>query len=234
MASPSPFQERTFIPANPSNSQSTRGRQRPAPSSAAKRGRKPRSGTLDSPLPTSPDVPPSNLSAATSAAASPATTSPIQWAQAVATSPVAPVAAAAAVVAPVTPASDVPVAGPSSATSALPGPQRPIGAMEEEVEGEDELLPAMADDDYSAQLSWQSQSKDNLKCVIFPSFFYFVLQEASTRRFQGTHGQLHAGAVRAFRGISPSCPPEAGRSKGMTRLPIHPLNAHIRTRRLGR
>jgi hypothetical protein len=37
--------------------------------------------------------------------------------------------------------------------------------MEEEAEVEDELLPAMADDDYSAQLSWQSQSKDNLKCV---------------------------------------------------------------------
>lgn len=98
-----------------------------------------------------------------------------------ATTPVAPVAAAAA--APVTPASDVPVAGPSSATSAPPGPQRPIGAMEEEVEGEDELLPAMADDDYSAQLSWQSQSKDNLKCVIVPSFFYLTLQEASTQRF---------------------------------------------------
>jgi hypothetical protein len=55
--------------------------------------------------------------------------------------------------------------------------------MEEEVEGEDELLPAMADDDYSAQLSWQSQSKDNLKCVIVPSFFYLALQEASTQRF---------------------------------------------------
>jgi transcription initiation factor TFIID subunit 11 len=36
---------------------------------------------------------------------------------------------------------------------------------DEDGEGEDELLPAMADDDYSAQLSWQSQSKDNLKCV---------------------------------------------------------------------
>jgi transcription initiation factor TFIID subunit 11 len=176
MASPSPFQERTFIPANPSNSSSTRGRQRPAPSSAAKRGRKPRSGTLDSPLPTSPDAP-SNPSAATSAAASPATatTTPLQWAQPVATTPVAPVAPAAA---PVTPASDGPVAGPSSATSAPSGPQRPIGAMEEEVEGEDELLPAMADDDYSAQLSWQSQSKDNLKCVLVPSFFYLALQEA--------------------------------------------------------
>jgi transcription initiation factor TFIID subunit 11 len=39
--------------------------------------------------------------------------------------------------------------------------------MEEGAEVEDELLPAMADDDYSAQLSWQSQSKDNLKCVFF-------------------------------------------------------------------
>ncbi|KAH9974975.1 TAFII28-domain-containing protein [Lactifluus volemus] len=38
--------------------------------------------------------------------------------------------------------------------------------MEEEAEGEDELLPAMADDDYSAQLSWQSQSKDNLKVLM--------------------------------------------------------------------
>lgn len=33
------------------------------------------------------------------------------------------------------------------------------------MEGEDEMLPAMADDDYSAQLSFQSQSKDNLKYV---------------------------------------------------------------------
>jgi transcription initiation factor TFIID subunit 11 len=46
--------------------------------------------------------------------------------------------------------------------------------MEEEAEAEDELLPAMADDDYSAQLSWQSQSKDNLKCVFFPNSFLFL------------------------------------------------------------
>jgi len=38
--------------------------------------------------------------------------------------------------------------------------------VEEEAEVEDELLPAMADDDYSAQLSWQSQSKDNLKVLM--------------------------------------------------------------------
>ena len=46
--------------------------------------------------------------------------------------------------------------------------------MEEEAEAEDELLPAMADDDYSAQLSWQSQSKDNLKCVPIPSIFLAI------------------------------------------------------------
>jgi hypothetical protein len=46
--------------------------------------------------------------------------------------------------------------------------------MEEEAEVEDELLPAMADDDYSAQLSWQSQSKDNLKCVPISVLFLTV------------------------------------------------------------
>ena len=48
---------------------------------------------------------------------------------------------------------------------------RPGHVIDEDVEGEDELLPAMADDDYSAQLSWQSQSKDNLKYVIYQSKF---------------------------------------------------------------
>ncbi len=55
--------------------------------------------------------------------------------------------------------------------------------MEEKVEGKDELLPAMADDDYSAQLSWQSQSKDNLKCILVHSFFCSFPQEAQTCRF---------------------------------------------------
>ena len=45
---------------------------------------------------------------------------------------------------------------------------RPTGV--EEGDGEDELLPAMADEDYSAHSSWQSQSKDNLKCVNYFSF----------------------------------------------------------------
>ena len=34
---------------------------------------------------------------------------------------------------------------------------------DDDAEPDEELLPDMADDDYSAQLSWQSQSKDNLK-----------------------------------------------------------------------
>lgn len=53
-------------------------------------------------------------------------------------------------------------------------PRIPGVGLDDEGEGDDELLPAMADDDYSAQLSWQSQSKDNLKCVMlyhcFPAF----------------------------------------------------------------
>ncbi|PPQ96011.1 hypothetical protein CVT26_016173 [Gymnopilus dilepis] len=53
--------------------------------------------------------------------------------------------------------SQPPGAGPR--LSGVPG-------IEEEGEGDDELLPAMADDDYSAQLSWQSQSKDNLKVLM--------------------------------------------------------------------
>lgn len=54
----------------------------------------------------------------------------------------------------------------SAAPLSLPRPPpRPPGA-DDDGEGEDELLPAMADDDYSAQLSWQSQSKDNLKYVL--------------------------------------------------------------------
>jgi transcription initiation factor TFIID subunit 11 len=57
----------------------------------------------------------------------------------------------------------IPVA--SAGAGASVGTPRP--GADEDGEGEDEILPAMADDDYSAQLSWQSQSKDNLKCV-FP------------------------------------------------------------------
>ena len=57
--------------------------------------------------------------------------------------------------------------GPSGAGAAATATGVPAG--EEDGDGEDEMLPAMADDDYSAQLSWQSQSKDNLKWVLSPS-----------------------------------------------------------------
>ena len=58
------------------------------------------------------------------------------------------------------------IAAVSSAATAVLQPgatARPTGVPDEDADGEDELLPAMADDDYSAQLSWQSESKDNLK-----------------------------------------------------------------------
>jgi transcription initiation factor TFIID subunit 11 len=53
--------------------------------------------------------------------------------------------------------------GGSSAVGSRTGAR---AVADEDGEGEDELLPAMADDDYSTQLSWQSQSKDNLKVLM--------------------------------------------------------------------
>jgi transcription initiation factor TFIID subunit 11 len=55
--------------------------------------------------------------------------------------------------------------GATASSSIIPSTVSVPNAPVEE-DGEDELLPAMADDDYSAQLSWQSQSKDNLKYVV--------------------------------------------------------------------
>ena len=57
-------------------------------------------------------------------------------------------------------------AGSTSAdATGADGPPPPTGrtGADEDGEGEEDLLPDMADDDYSAQLSWQSLSKDNLK-----------------------------------------------------------------------
>lgn len=56
-------------------------------------------------------------------------------------------------------------------TSSMPPPTsiplRPqaVAKEDEDGEGDDEFFPAMADDDYSAQQTWNSQSKDNLKSV---------------------------------------------------------------------
>ncbi|EIW77916.1 TAFII28-domain-containing protein [Coniophora puteana RWD-64-598 SS2] len=54
----------------------------------------------------------------------------------------------------------------SQQPGATGGTPAPGARPDEDAEGEDEILPAMADDDYSAQLSWQSQSKDNLKVLM--------------------------------------------------------------------
>jgi transcription initiation factor TFIID subunit 11 len=60
-----------------------------------------------------------------------------------------------------------------STVGSMPPPSigvRPLG-MDEDADVDDELLPAMADDDYSAQQSWNTQSKDNLKYA-----FSFVIR----------------------------------------------------------
>jgi len=60
--------------------------------------------------------------------------------------------------------------GTTIQTTVVPVHTQPTGTrlpgIDDDGEGDDELLPAMADDDYSAQLSWQSQSKENLKVLM--------------------------------------------------------------------
>jgi transcription initiation factor TFIID subunit 11 len=51
---------------------------------------------------------------------------------------------------------------PVGASGTIQRPSGPGGA-DDDGDGDDELLPAMADDDFAAQSSWNSQSKDNLK-----------------------------------------------------------------------
>lgn len=64
---------------------------------------------------------------------------------------------------PAPPTTNATVLSLPGASNMAPPPASAAAPVDED--GEDELLPAMADDDYSAQLSWQSQSKDNLKFV---------------------------------------------------------------------
>jgi hypothetical protein len=108
--------------------------------------------------------------------------------------------------------------------------------MEEEAEVEDELLPAMADDDYSAQLSWQSQSKDNLKCVPISVLFL-------TDRLRSVLNMTLIGfSWTTLRRISTSVLRHIAAMPSRSRLfarydttsCTNPLNAHVRTRRLGR
>ncbi|KAK0205999.1 TAFII28-domain-containing protein [Desarmillaria ectypa] len=70
----------------------------------------------------------------------------------------------------VVPTPVIPAAAASTSTITTVIQPQPIPAakaqVDEDGEGDDEMLPAMADDDYSAQLSFQSQSKDNLKVLM--------------------------------------------------------------------
>ena len=72
-----------------------------------------------------------------------------------------------------------------------------VGSLSRGSEEDEEVLPAMADDDYSEQLSWQSQSKDNLK-VLMDSF----TPEQYERYEAYRRSALSKGAVRKVRAPS--------------------------------
>lgn len=176
----SPFNHYTapaFIQATP-GSATPRGRGRGS-STGAKRGRKPR-GSL-------PNI---NVNPRPLPHPGPSTTQPttVQWAQPITQMPVTNTGPSEPQR---TPSVGVTSAEQSQGTStnvtqsqgtvlSLPGTmpvlpvgaggtsQRPSGAtgVDEDGDGEDELLPAMADDDFAAQSSWNSQSKDNLKWAV--------------------------------------------------------------------
>ncbi|KAJ7610980.1 TAFII28-domain-containing protein [Roridomyces roridus] len=73
---------------------------------------------------------------------------------------------------PTTPSPYTPgLVGPSGApivpAGSIPSAPRPPGAAaDEDDEGDDELFPAMAEEDYSAQYNFNTQSKDNLKVLL--------------------------------------------------------------------
>ncbi|KAI1789877.1 TAFII28-domain-containing protein [Ganoderma leucocontextum] len=102
--------------------------------------------------------------------------------------------------------------GPSGAAAATTTTGAPAG--EEDGDGEDEMLPAMADDDYSAQLSWQSQSKDNLKVLMdnfssqqydrFESYRRHALPKQAVRKViqQATGQQVSQSVAQIVAGFS--------------------------------
>ncbi|KAH9849156.1 hTAFII28-like protein conserved region-domain-containing protein [Lenzites betulinus] len=206
-----PVPERSFIPSNPSAS--ARGGTPATRGTGAKRGRKPKNANANTEVPRTPSTsqPPSaqlqwsdsqsgtNASQPTagpstsSAAASPAVSTqdiPASLSESLSLPGVQPSAGTPA------PSGDPGTPGASTAAAAAPG--APAG--EEDVDDGDELLPAMADDDYSAQLSWQSQSKDNLKVLMdnlspaqydrFEAYRRYALSKQAVRKvIQQTTGQ---------------------------------------------
>jgi len=168
-----PAPERTFIPSGPGVSGSSAAR-----GTGAKRGRKPKAaGNLSAansprPTPTSPlpggssqsaelqwqNVPATTLSDAGAFVAGSSTDATAE--QRVQDAPGLASGTGGVISLPGASAG-------SNSAAADPTLPRPAGAPgEEDGEGEDEMLPAMADDDYSAQAYYQSQSKDNLKVLM--------------------------------------------------------------------
>ncbi|CAL1702693.1 unnamed protein product [Somion occarium] len=175
-----PVPERSFIPAHPVRPAATA----PSRGTGAKRGRKPKGS-----------VPPASSESSRPPAQSPPATSPpttLQWSNVQA--PAGPSASTSTFTVAPNPnpsppivvtqeAVNIQIASETGSILALPGaivpptPEAPAGVKaevpvvvvpgaEDEGDGDDEMLPAMADDDYSAQLSFQSQSKDNLKVLM--------------------------------------------------------------------
>ncbi|KAI0739643.1 hTAFII28-like protein conserved region-domain-containing protein [Daedaleopsis nitida] len=174
-----PVPERSFIPSGaPSTPTTARGGAQGTRGTGAKRGRKPKNTAAAA----STSVPPTPISSQ-----QPLSQTGSQWVDSQSSQPTA----GSSTTAPATQDSQatllaqglsLPGTQPAASTSAAGGESGtpgPTGAAtgasngahgaagaEEEGDGEDEVLPAMADDDYSAQLSWQSQSKDNLKVLM--------------------------------------------------------------------
>jgi len=156
------------IPGGP-GALTPRGRGRGATSTGAKRGRKPRGSFPNiggDPHPLSRDSGPSTSQPTT-----------VQWAQPMTNIPTSSDGQSRAQNQGAGEQSQG-IGGAQSEgnTLSLPGAhptsviQRPGGlaSVDEDGDGEDdhELLPAMADDDFAAQSSWNSQSKDNLKVLM--------------------------------------------------------------------
>ncbi|KAI0660178.1 hTAFII28-like protein conserved region-domain-containing protein [Cubamyces menziesii] len=210
-----PVPERSFIPASNPSTPAARGGAPATRGTGAKRGRKPKNANANA----EPSRTPSTSQSAPAQ-------STIQWSDSQGGSsssqPTAGPSTASATTSPTitsqdaqvglseslslpgaqaTPGTPVPGADPgtpnaATTTPAVPGAQ----AGEEDGDGEDELLPAMADDDYSAQLSWQSQSKDNLKVLMdnlspaqydrFEAYRRYALSKQTVRKvIQQTTGQ---------------------------------------------
>ncbi|OJT06765.1 Transcription initiation factor TFIID subunit 11 [Trametes pubescens] len=226
-----PVPERSFMPSTGTSTPTARGGAS-GRGTGAKRGRKPKNANADASRTPSISQPPSaqpTLSWADSqpgpnatqsiagAGSSSAVASPTTSTQDASASLVDGLSLPGAQASASTPAhgGDAGTPGPSTAVPAAPGAQ----AGEEDDNGEDELLPAMADDDYSAQLSWQSQSKDNLKVLMdnlspaqydrFEAYRRYALSKQAVRKvIQQTTGnqvslpvaQIIAGFAKVFVG----------------------------------